>query len=109
MKAGGEGYDREWDGWMPLPTQWTRIWANSGRWWRTGKPGMPQSMRSQTVRHDWATEQQYSLQNNKLENKIHPTEGNKRKKIVLNTDRGKGFGDWIHNIYVVKKSQAKIL
>ena len=49
------------------------------------------------------------MMNNKLENKIHPTEGNKRKKIVLNTDRGKGFGDWIHNIYVVKKSQAKIL
>ena len=27
-----------------------------GRWWRTGKPGMLQSMRSQRVRHDWATE-----------------------------------------------------
>ena len=33
-------------------------WANSRRWWRTGKPVMPQSMRSQRVRHDWATEQQ---------------------------------------------------
>ena len=21
--------DREWDGWMPSPTQWTRVWANS--------------------------------------------------------------------------------
>ena len=31
----------------------------SGRWWRTGKPGMPQSMGSQRVRHDWATEQQW--------------------------------------------------
>ena len=67
-------------------------------------------MGSQTVRHDWAAEQQqYPLQNNELENKIHPTEGNEKKKIVLNTDRGKGFGDWTHNIYVVKKSQAKIL
>ena len=27
---------------------------NSGRWWRTGKPGMLQSMGSQRVRHDWA-------------------------------------------------------
>ena len=29
-----------------------------GRWWRTGKPGMLQSMRSQRVRHDWGTGQQ---------------------------------------------------
>ena len=28
-------------GWL---TQWTWIWASSGRWWRTGKPGMLQSM-----------------------------------------------------------------
>ena len=27
-------------------------WANSGRWWRTGKPGMLQSMGSQRVGHD---------------------------------------------------------
>ena len=31
---------------------------NSGRWWRTGKPGMLQSMGSQTVGQYWATEQQ---------------------------------------------------
>ena len=24
--------------------QWTWVWENSGRWWRTGKPGMLQSM-----------------------------------------------------------------
>ena len=36
----------------------TRVWANSGRWWRTGKPGVLQSMGSQRVGHDWATEQQ---------------------------------------------------
>ena len=34
------------------------IWASSGRWWRTEKPGKLQSMGSQTVGHDWATEQQ---------------------------------------------------
>ena len=34
-----------------------RVWANSGRWWRTGKPGMLLSKGSQRVRHDWATEQ----------------------------------------------------
>ena len=44
LRARGEGGDREWDGWMASLTQWTWVWANSGRWWRTGKPGMPKSM-----------------------------------------------------------------
>ena len=44
LKAGREGDDREWDGWMASPTQWTWVWVNSGSWWRTRKPGMPQSM-----------------------------------------------------------------
>ena len=43
---------------MTSPTQWTWVWANSGRWWRTGKPGVLQSMGSQRVGHNWATEQQ---------------------------------------------------
>ena len=38
---------------------WTWEWASSGRYWKTGKPGMLQSMGSQRVRHDWATEQQH--------------------------------------------------
>ena len=58
LKAGGEGDDRGWDGWMASPTQWTWVWANSGRSWRTGKPAMLQSMGWQRVRHDLATEQQ---------------------------------------------------
>ena len=41
---------------MASPTQWTRIWVNSGSWWWTGKPGMLQSMESQRVRHNWVTE-----------------------------------------------------
>ena len=40
-------------------SQWTCVWASSGRWWRTGKPGMLQSMGSKRVRHDWATERQH--------------------------------------------------
>ena len=57
-KAGGEGDDRGWDGWTASLTQWTGVWASSGRWWRTGKPGVLQFMGSQRVRHHWATEQQ---------------------------------------------------
>ena len=59
LKAGGEGDDRGQDSWMASLTQWTQIWASSRRWWKTGKPGMLQSMGSQRIRHDWASEQQY--------------------------------------------------
>ena len=55
-KAGGEGDDREWDGWMPSPTRWTWVWVNSGSWWWTGRPGVLQSLGSQRVRHNWAAE-----------------------------------------------------
>ena len=55
-EGGGEGGNREWDGWMASETQWTWIWVNSGSWRWTGKPGILQSMGSQRFRHDWATE-----------------------------------------------------
>ena len=48
--------DRGWDSWMALPTQWTWVWVNSRSWWWTGMPGMLWFMGSQRVRHDWATE-----------------------------------------------------
>ena len=50
-----KGMTEEWDGWMD---QWTRIWANYGRQWGTGKPGMLQSMGSRRAGHDLAAEQQ---------------------------------------------------
>ena len=56
LGAGGEGDDRGWDGWMASPTQWTWVWVNSGSWWWTGRPGVLQSMGSQRVGQDWATE-----------------------------------------------------
>ena len=54
------------DGWMASPTQWTWIWVNSRRWWRTGKPGVLQSTGLQRVRYDWATEQQQLINVDKL-------------------------------------------
>ena len=56
LKAGGEVGDRGWHGWMASPTQWTWVWVDSWSWWWTGRPGVLQSMGSQRVRHDWATE-----------------------------------------------------
>ena len=55
-KAGREGDDGGWDGWMASPTQWTWVWESSGSWWWTGRPGVLQSMELQRVGHDWATE-----------------------------------------------------
>ena len=40
LRAGGEGSHREWNGWMASLTQWTWVWASSGRQRRTGKPGV---------------------------------------------------------------------
>ena len=49
LKVAGEGDSRGWDGWMASPTQWTWVWVNSRSWWRTGRPGVLQSRRSQRV------------------------------------------------------------
>ena len=60
LKTGGEGGNRGWDGQMASLTQWTWVWVNSASWWWTRKPGMLQSMGSQRVGHDWATELNYT-------------------------------------------------
>ena len=52
----GEGGDRRWDSWMVSPTQWTWVWTNSVRQWRTGKPGVRAvhgTAKSQTWLSDW--------------------------------------------------------
>ena len=56
LRAGGEGDDRGWDGWMASPTQWRWVWVDSGSWWRTGRPGVLWFMGLQRVGHDWAAE-----------------------------------------------------
>ena len=75
---GSEGSDREWDGCMASLTQWTWVCASSGRWWRTGKPGVLQSVGSQRVWRDWAPEKQQKY--------IH---------LLLNTSNSK-HSDWNH-------------
>ena len=58
LRAEGEEGIRGLDGWTASPMQWTRTWAYSRRWWGPGRPDMLQSMGSQRIGHDWATEQQ---------------------------------------------------
>ena len=43
-------------------TQWPWVSVNSGSWWWTGRPGVLQSMGSQRVRHNWATELNWTEQ-----------------------------------------------
>ena len=62
--------DREWDGWMASPTQWTWVWVSSRSWWWTGKPGMLQSIGLQRVRHNWVIE-------------LNRTESTNRKKLTV--------------------------
>ena len=56
LRAGGEGDDRGWDGWMASLTRWKWVWVNSGSWWWTGRPGVLQFTGLQKVGHDSASE-----------------------------------------------------
>ena len=55
LRAGGEGDDRGWDGWMSSPAQGTWVWVNYWSLWWTGRPGVLWFMGSQRVGHDWMT------------------------------------------------------
>ena len=61
LRAGGKGDETGWDGWMASPTQLTWVWVNSRSWWWTGRPGVLQSVGLQRVRHDWATELNWTV------------------------------------------------
>ena len=64
LREGKEVDDRGWDGWIASLAQRTRIWANSGRQWRTRKPGVLHSQgRTET-------ELTYQLNNNKFSNNL---------------------------------------
>ena len=60
IEGGRRGDDRGWDGWMTSLTQWAWVWASSRRWWRTGKPGVLQSMGLQRVDTTEQQQQQHS-------------------------------------------------
>ena len=74
LRAGGEGDDRGWDGWMASPTRWTWVWVHSRSWWWTGRPGVLQFMGSQRVGHNWATELNWITYNG----------GESRKEYIYN-------------------------
>ena len=57
LRAEGEEGNRGWEYWMASPIQRTWTWANSGRSWGTGMPGVLQSMQSEswTWLSNWTT------------------------------------------------------
>ena len=91
---------QRWDGWMASPTQWTWVWANSRRWWRTEKPGVLQSRGSQRVGSNWATEQQQKYFINK-----------QSEWIIQNNTRLENFGDygWLAHHFISGKRESESL
>ena len=90
LRARGEGGDRGWDDWMTSLIQWTWILANSGRWWRTGKPGVLQFMGWQRVGHDWETELNWTDAEAKAAKLCWPDA--KSQIIGKDPDAGKDWG-----------------
>ena len=83
---------RGWDGWMASQIWWMWVWARFVSWWWIGNPGMPQSMGSQRVRHNWATELNWT--------------GCSQGMPVANRDRKRqGTGSPLEPLKVVQPSQ----
>ena len=54
---GGRRREQQRMKWLDgIANSWTWVWVNSRSWWRTGRPGVLQSMGSQSIRRDWVTE-----------------------------------------------------
>ena len=68
--------DRGWDGWIASLTQWIWVWVNSRSWWWTGRPGILQSMGSQKVGPNWATDPRHDC------------------FCATKTERGSGVSPW---------------
>ena len=87
-KAGGEGDNKGWVGWMTSPTLWTWVQASFGSWWWIGKPGVLQSIGSQRVGRT------------RLSNWTEPTEICPQiAKLYWQKQKKKGL---VYNLYIKK-------
>ena len=97
LKAGGEGDNRGWDGWMASLTRWTWIWASIRKEhdkeaWHAAVHGL------QRVRHDWVTELMCGRQNFQMSKSPGPG--------YSNTNLGTAVTRWL-KIRYHKKSDSK--
>ena len=112
LRAGGEGDYRGWDGWMASPTQ---VWVNSRSLWWTGRPGVLRFMGLQRVRHDWATELNWTELNNAgdpgliLGSGRSSGEGNGKLLQYSCLENPMERGAWRAIVHGVTKSQTKWL
>ena len=61
-----KGMTEDGDGSMASLTRWTWVWLNCRSWCLTRRPGVLQSMGSQRVGHDWATELKFAEHSQRL-------------------------------------------
>ena len=66
--------ERGWDDWMASPTPWTWVQSSSGCWWRTGKPGMLQSMGSLIVGYNLVAKLNWTERHSKLRVEVRKTD-----------------------------------
>ena len=88
LKVGGEGDDKGLDGWMASPTWWTWVWASSGNWWWIVKPAVLQSMGLQRVRHNRATELNWTEGGENDSSPLHPPRSHISKSGRVSTING---------------------
>ena len=61
-----KGMTEDGDDSMASLTRWTWVWLNCRSWCLTRRPGVLQSMGSQRVGHDWATELKFAEHSQRL-------------------------------------------
>ena len=104
LKAGREGDDRAWDGWMASQTQWTWVWVNSWSWWWTGRLGLLQSMGSQRVEHNWVPELKWTFterMSHYFVNLLSPVFLSLKKKKTFKDDTKSPLQNYSHRDIVV--------
>ena len=98
QRAGGEGGDRGWDGWMASPTQWTWVWANSRDSEKQGSLlcCSPWGCKESDRLSDWATKAAETLLSQRPEVVMHPLlESKKQGLFHLNSMGWECKGNWL--------------
>ena len=75
---------------------WTWVWASSGSWWWTEKPGVLESLGSQWVKHDWATELNLYVEHFFKIAKLTVTQS---KTVVSKGSKGSAVGSYYLSSY----------
>ena len=81
---------------MASLTRWTWVWASSGSWWWTGKPRVLESLGSQGVRHDWATELNLYVEHFFKIAKLTVTQS---RRVVSKGSKGSAVGSYYLSSY----------